>query len=231
MPRPAHYETPTVRVEKLIVGPFENNVFVVRCTGHRRGRHHRRRQRARAPAPGEQGHRRAARAHHARPLRPHPGGGGGPQRRHRRRHRARRRVDAAGLRLRDPRRRGHRGRRPAPTHHPKPRSHRGVHVLPARGTPPILFSGDTCSPAAPATPRSQAATSSRSSSRSTAGSSPSPPTCSCSPATASTPRSARSGRTCRSGSNVAGELSPRQASRSSRTHVTVNFEMFVKEAA
>src|SRR5256885_4913626 len=32
MPRPAHYETPTVRIEKLIVGPFENNVFVVRCT-------------------------------------------------------------------------------------------------------------------------------------------------------------------------------------------------------
>ncbi|HLM17853.1 MAG TPA: MBL fold metallo-hydrolase [Acidimicrobiia bacterium] len=33
MPRPAHYETPTVRIEKLIVGPFENNVFVVRCKG------------------------------------------------------------------------------------------------------------------------------------------------------------------------------------------------------
>src|SRR5436190_20656556 len=33
MPRPAHYETPTVRIEKLIVGPFENNVFVVRSTG------------------------------------------------------------------------------------------------------------------------------------------------------------------------------------------------------
>jgi glyoxylase-like metal-dependent hydrolase (beta-lactamase superfamily II) len=33
VPRPAHYETPTVRIEKLIVGPFENNVFVVRCKG------------------------------------------------------------------------------------------------------------------------------------------------------------------------------------------------------
>src|SRR6478735_347989 len=33
MPRPAHYETPTVRIEKLIVGPFENNVFVVRSKG------------------------------------------------------------------------------------------------------------------------------------------------------------------------------------------------------
>jgi glyoxylase-like metal-dependent hydrolase (beta-lactamase superfamily II) len=33
MPRPAHYETPDVLIEKLIVGPFENNVFVVRCKG------------------------------------------------------------------------------------------------------------------------------------------------------------------------------------------------------
>jgi glyoxylase-like metal-dependent hydrolase (beta-lactamase superfamily II) len=33
MPRLAHYETPTVRIEKLVVGPFENNVFVVRCKG------------------------------------------------------------------------------------------------------------------------------------------------------------------------------------------------------
>ena len=30
-PRPAHYEDTNVRVDKLIVGPFENNVFVVRC--------------------------------------------------------------------------------------------------------------------------------------------------------------------------------------------------------
>src|SRR3989337_2925608 len=33
MPRPAHVEDPRVRVDKLIVGPFENNVFVVRCKG------------------------------------------------------------------------------------------------------------------------------------------------------------------------------------------------------
>jgi glyoxylase-like metal-dependent hydrolase (beta-lactamase superfamily II) len=32
MPRLAHYEDPTVRVEKLVVGPYENNVFVVRCS-------------------------------------------------------------------------------------------------------------------------------------------------------------------------------------------------------
>jgi glyoxylase-like metal-dependent hydrolase (beta-lactamase superfamily II) len=33
VPRPAHYETATVRIEKLVVGPVENNVFVVRCKG------------------------------------------------------------------------------------------------------------------------------------------------------------------------------------------------------
>jgi glyoxylase-like metal-dependent hydrolase (beta-lactamase superfamily II) len=32
VPRPAHYETSDVRIDKLIVGPVENNVFVVRCT-------------------------------------------------------------------------------------------------------------------------------------------------------------------------------------------------------
>jgi len=31
MPRPPHYEDTTVRIDKLVVGPFENNVFVVRC--------------------------------------------------------------------------------------------------------------------------------------------------------------------------------------------------------
>jgi glyoxylase-like metal-dependent hydrolase (beta-lactamase superfamily II) len=30
MPLLAHYEDPTVRVEKLVVGPYENNVFVLR---------------------------------------------------------------------------------------------------------------------------------------------------------------------------------------------------------
>jgi glyoxylase-like metal-dependent hydrolase (beta-lactamase superfamily II) len=29
--RPAHYESTAVRVEKVVVGPFENNAFVVRC--------------------------------------------------------------------------------------------------------------------------------------------------------------------------------------------------------
>jgi glyoxylase-like metal-dependent hydrolase (beta-lactamase superfamily II) len=31
MARPPHYETSDVRIDKLVVGPFENNVFVVRC--------------------------------------------------------------------------------------------------------------------------------------------------------------------------------------------------------
>ena len=31
--RPAHYETTDVRIDKLVVGPFENNVFVMRSKG------------------------------------------------------------------------------------------------------------------------------------------------------------------------------------------------------
>jgi glyoxylase-like metal-dependent hydrolase (beta-lactamase superfamily II) len=31
MARPAHYDAPDVRIDKIVVGPFENNVFVVRC--------------------------------------------------------------------------------------------------------------------------------------------------------------------------------------------------------
>ncbi len=31
MSRPAHFEDARVRVEKLIVGPVENNVFIIRC--------------------------------------------------------------------------------------------------------------------------------------------------------------------------------------------------------
>ena len=30
---PAHYETTDVRIDKYVVGPFENNVFVVRDKG------------------------------------------------------------------------------------------------------------------------------------------------------------------------------------------------------
>ncbi len=31
MARPAHYEASDVRIDKYVVGPFENNVFIVRC--------------------------------------------------------------------------------------------------------------------------------------------------------------------------------------------------------
>jgi len=31
-PGPAHYEAPGVVIHKLVVGPFDNNVYVVRCT-------------------------------------------------------------------------------------------------------------------------------------------------------------------------------------------------------
>ena len=31
--RPPHYEDTDVRIDKLVVGPFENNVFVLRCKG------------------------------------------------------------------------------------------------------------------------------------------------------------------------------------------------------
>ena len=33
MPRPPHYEDTDVRIDKLVVGPFENNVFVLRDKG------------------------------------------------------------------------------------------------------------------------------------------------------------------------------------------------------
>ena len=33
MARPPHYETTDARIDKLVVGPFENNVFILRCAG------------------------------------------------------------------------------------------------------------------------------------------------------------------------------------------------------
>lgn len=33
MTRPAHYETADARIEKIVVGPYENNVFVLRSKG------------------------------------------------------------------------------------------------------------------------------------------------------------------------------------------------------
>lgn len=31
MPRPAHFEDSRIRLDKIVVGPYENNVFVLRC--------------------------------------------------------------------------------------------------------------------------------------------------------------------------------------------------------
>ena len=189
---PPTYEDADVRIDKLVVGPFENNVFVVRCKATRRGRAPRRRQRARAAARGEPGHRRPAGAHHPRPLGPHPGGRGRPRRRHRRRHRGRGRLDAARLRLHDPRRRRRRGRRlrlrtiHTPGHTP------GSTCFLLEGKP-VLFSGDTLFPggAGQHQPRGRRLRADHRVDR------PAPVHaagrhCSCSPATASTPPSATS---------------------------------------
>ena len=70
---------------------------------------------------------------------------------------------------------------------------------------PLLFTGDTLFPGGPGNTVSKARASSRSSPRSTAASSRCRPTCSSSPATASTPRWAPSGRTSRNGSTAAGK--------------------------
>ena len=135
MPRPAHYETPTVRIDKLIVGPFENNVFVVRCTGtgeaviiDAANEHELLLEVSRAT-----GVRRVLTTHghwdHIQAVEAVRDAGIdvgiAPDDA----------VDAARLRLRDPRRRGDRGRRPPAAHHPQPRPHAGLHVVPARGPP------------------------------------------------------------------------------------------------
>ena len=31
MARPPHYDTTDVRIDKIVVGPYENNVYVMRC--------------------------------------------------------------------------------------------------------------------------------------------------------------------------------------------------------
>ena len=90
-----------------------------------------------------------------------------------------RRRDAPVLRLHHPRRRRHRGRRPAAPHDPHPGPHARVDVLPPRGPPGRCSAATPSSPAARATPRPRGRElPRRSSSRSTAGCSPCPPTCS-----------------------------------------------------
>ena len=205
MPRPAHYETPTVRIDKLIVGPFENNVFVVRCTGtgeaviiDAANEHELLLEVSRAT-----GVRRVLTTHghwdHIQAVDAVRDAG----------------IDvgiapddasmlpaydfvipddeviAVGdLRLRTIHNPGH---TPGST----------SFLLEGH---PILFSGDTLFPGGAGNTRCPAATSSRSSNRSTDACSRSRPTSSCCPATASTPPSAPSDPICRSGSTAAGEL-------------------------
>ena len=73
---------------------------------------------------------------------------------------------------------------------------------------PVLFAGDTLFPEGPATRRSRGATSTRSSRRSIAASSPSRRARSCSPVTGTTPRSAPNARISKSGSTAAGDERP-----------------------
>ena len=153
-PRPAHYETPDVRIDKLIVGPFENNVFVVRCKGtgeaviiDAANEHELLLEVSRAT-----GVRRVLTTHghwdHIQAVTAMRDAGidvgiAGEDA-----------DDAARLRLRDPRRRRDRGRRPPVPHDPQPGPHARLHVVPARGAPDRCSAATPCSPAAPATPAS-----------------------------------------------------------------------------
>ena len=153
MPRPAHYETPTCASRSSIVGPFENNVFVVRCKGtgdaviiDAANEHELLLEVSKAT-----GVRRVLTTHghwdHIQAVEAVRDAG----------------IDVGiaaddasmlpGLRLRDPRRRGDRGRRPAPAHDPQPRPHRRAPRRScSRGTP-SSSAATRCSPAVPATPR------------------------------------------------------------------------------
>ena len=90
-PTTLHWSNADVEVHKVVVGPYDNNVFVVRCrqTGEAvlidaANEHERLLELCRAP-------RRAPSARDARPLGPHPGRAGAARGRLRgRRHRARR---------------------------------------------------------------------------------------------------------------------------------------------
>ena len=86
---------------------------------------------------------------------------------------------------------------------------------------PVLFSGDTLFPGGPGnTSSSKGATSPRSSSRSSRSCSPCRPTRWCCRATATTPRSAPSVPTCRSGSTTAGSANGPRACASPRKPTT-----------
>ena len=206
MARPAHYEATGVRIDKLIVGPFENNVFVVRCT-----------------STGEAVIIDAANEHE---LLLEVGAATGVRRvltthGHWDHIQAVTQMRDAGidvgiapddaemlpaydfvipdddvievgdLRLRTIH---------TPGHTP------GSTSFLLEGHP-VVFSGDTLFPGGPGNTKFEGATSRRSSSRSTAACSRCPARPSCSRVTASTPRSAPNARISRSGSTAAGDAS------------------------
>ena len=73
--------TACVEVHRVVVGPMDNNVYVIRCTAHRRRRARRRGQRARAAARDVPRPRGPQGGRDPRPLGPHPGRPGRPRRR------------------------------------------------------------------------------------------------------------------------------------------------------
>ena len=196
---------PTVRIEKLIVGPFENNVFVVRCKGtgeaviiDAANEHELLLEVSRAT-----GVRRVLTTHghwdHIQAVTAMRDAGidVGIA--------AEDADDAARLRLRDPRRRRDHRRRPRASAPSTTRATRPGSTSFLLEGHPIVFSGDTLFPggAGNTTLPGRRLRADHRVDR--------PPPlhapgrhCSCCPATASTPPSARSVRTSRSGSTVAG---------------------------
>ena len=143
------YQDATVEVHRVVVGPVDNNVYIVRCRRDGRRPADRRGQRARPPARAVPRPRRAPGGRDPRPLGPHPGRGGGPRRRHRRGgHRGRRRhaplVRPAPRRPLHPR--GRDGSASAPS--PRPGHTPGSMCFAVEGTP-LLFTGDTLFPGGP----------------------------------------------------------------------------------
>ena len=217
---PLHYEDATPpEIHKLVVGPMDNNVYVLRCkeTGDAvlldaANEHEKLLELCRTP-------RRPPGARDPWPLGPHPGRAGRPRRRLRGGRDRRRRGHAPLLRFRPRGRLGDPGRAACgsapsltPGHTP------GSMCFRLEGSP-VLFSGDTLFPGGPGNttlPRRRLRR--RSSAPSTiACSPPSRPTRSCCPGTAPTPPSAPSARTSRSGSTGAG--SPRRTGAAAKNPV------------
>ena len=142
--------TPPSRSTVVVVGPVDNNVYIVRCRSDRRVPAHRCGQRARQAARAVyRTSRRAPGGRDPRALGPHPGRGGRPGRRDRRgRHRGRRRTCSPPTTSSSKTARSWRsvacgsGPSPPPGHTP------GSMCFTVEGTP-LLFTGDTLFPGGP----------------------------------------------------------------------------------